>query len=165
MQMRIFSLAALPLAALVSAPAAAEQQIDPFEFFSGRTENHATVKVMLKKPYKTRTIGHGRIERDGTLTMVQRVEDEGKPPHERRWKVRKLGPGRYTATMSDAVGPVTIQKVGNRYRFQFRMKGHLSVEQWLAPLPGGRAASNDVKVKKMGVTVATTEGVIRKVGN
>ena len=158
---RLLPLAALLLAAPVSAPA--QQQIDPFEFFEGRTENNSIVKVMLKKSYRSRAIGNGRIEKDGSLTLVQRVEDEGKPPKERRWRVRKAGPGRYTATMNEAVGPVTIQKVGNRYRFSFKMKGNLAVEQWLTPLSGGKSAKNSVKVRKLGMTVATTEGVIRKV--
>lgn len=156
----------VPIAALLLAapvPASAQQQIDPFAFFEGRTENHSTVKVMLKKSYRSLAIGHGRIEKDGSLTLVQRVEDDGKPPKERRWRVRRAGPGRYTATMNEAVGPVSIEKVGNRYRFSFKMKGNLAVEQWLTPLAGGRSAKNSVKVRRLGVTVATTEGVIRKI--
>ena len=155
-----------PLAAcLAAAPtsASAQQQIDPFEFFEGRTENHSIVKVLLNKPFRTSAIGQARMEQDGTLTMVQTVKDEGKPPRERRWRVRKTGPGRYSAIMSDAIGPVSIDKVGNRYRFRFKMKGKLAVEQWLTPLPGGASARNTVKVRKLGVMVATTEGVIRKV--
>ena len=162
----MFPLHIAPLAAcllLTPVSASAEQQIDPFKFFEGQTENSATVKVVLKKPYRSRTVGRGRIEADGSLTMVQTVTDEGKAPHERRWRVRKLGPGRYTAAMSDAVGPVTITKVGNRYRFAFTAKGKLAVEQWLTPLPGGTSANTSVKVRKMGVVIATTEGVIRKV--
>lgn len=154
-----------PLAAclaLTPVPASAEPQIDPFEFFEGRTENHSIVKVLLKKPFRSHTTGQARMEPDGSLTMVQTVKDEGKPSRERRWRVRKTGPGRYSATMSDALGPVAIDKVGNRYRFKFKMKGKLAVEQWLTPLPGGASAKNSVKVRKMGVTVATTEGVIRK---
>lgn len=159
--LRIAPLAAF--LALTPVSASAEQQIDPFEFFAGRTESQAIVKVLLNKPFRSHTVGEARMERDGSLTMVQTVKDEGKPPHDRRWRVRKTGPGRYSATMSDALGPVAIDKVGNRYRFRFTMKGKLAVEQWLTPLPGGASARNTVKVRKMGVTVATTEGVIRKV--
>jgi hypothetical protein len=162
----MYPLRLAPLAAcllLTPVSASGQEQIDPFKFFEGRTENSAIVKVVLKKPYRTRTVGRGRIEADGSLTMIQTVTNEGKPPQERRWKVRKQGPGRYTASMSDAVGPVTITRVGNRYRFTFTAKGKLAVEQWLTPLPGGTSAKNTVKVRKMGVVVATTEGVIRKV--
>ena len=153
-----------PLAAFLLAAPASVETVDPFEFFSGRTENTATIKVLLKKPYRTHTVGTGRVERDGTLVMVQTVTDgTGNPPLKRNWRVRKTGPGRYVAAMSEAVGPVTIEQVGNRYRFKFNMKGKLSVEQWLVPLPGGLSARNTTKVRKMGVTVATSDGVIHKV--
>jgi len=149
---------------LLAAPlASAQQQVDPLRFFEGRTVTEGTVKVMFHRPYSTRSIGSGRIERDGSLTLVQRVEDEGKPAHERRWHVRRTAPGEFVASMSEAVGPVAIDRVGERYRFRFRLKGNLRAEQILTPLPDGRSARNSVKVKRMGITVATTEGTIRKI--
>ena len=61
---------------LFAAPvASAEVGVDPLRFFEGRTETRGTVKVMFHKPYWTRSIGAGRIESDGSLTLVQRVED------------------------------------------------------------------------------------------
>lgn len=152
----------LVVAALLVASAAQAEAADPLRFFEGRTENIGVAKVMFHTPYRTRTVGQGRIERDGTLTLLQRVEDEGKTPHERRWQVRKIGPDRYRATMSDAVGPVTIEKVGRSYRFRFRMKGNLGVEQWLDPLGDGSSAKSVTKVRKFGVIVATSDAVIRK---
>ena len=149
---------------LVAPLASAEQrQVDPLRFFEGRTETQGTVKVMFRKPYRTRSIGSGRIEPDGSLTLVQRVEDEGKAPHERRWRVRRTAPDRFIGSMSEAIGPVMIDRVGERYRFRFKLKGDLRAEQMLTPLPGGRSARNSVKVKRMGIIVATTEGTIRKV--
>ncbi|WP_051531059.1 DUF3833 family protein [Sphingomonas sp. URHD0057] len=142
---------------------AEERQVDPLHFFEGRTETQGTVKVMFHKPYRTRSIGAGRIEPDGTLTLVQRVEDEGKPSHERRWRVRRAGPDRFVASMTEAVGPVAIERIGNRYRFRFTMKGNMRAEQILTPQPDGRSARNIMKVKRMGITVATTEGTIRKI--
>jgi hypothetical protein len=65
--------------------------------------------------------------------------------------------------MSEATGPVAIDQIGARYRFRFKMKGHLSVEQWLAPLPGGKSANNSMTVRKFGVAVGNGEGTIRKV--
>ena len=128
--MRPHPLFLAPALFILSAPAVAEMS-DPLRFFEGRTENSGTTKVVLHKPYRTHTISRGRIERDGSLTLVQRVEDEGKPPHERRWQVHQTGPGIYSGTMTDALGPVVIEKVGNGYRFRFKMKGNLGVEQWL----------------------------------
>ena len=118
---------------------------------------------MFHKAYWTRSVGAGRIEQDGSLTLVQHVEDEGKPAHDRRWHVRRTAPGEFVASMTEAVGPVAIDRVGDRYRFRFRLKGNLRAEQILTPLPDGRSARNSMKVKRMGITVATTEGTIRKV--
>jgi hypothetical protein len=36
------------------------------------------------------------------------------------------------------------------YRFTFGMKGHLAVEQWLIPLPGGTTARTSLTVRKLG---------------
>jgi hypothetical protein len=153
---------ALVLAAPL-ASASVQTQVDPLRFFEGRTETQGTVKVMFHRPYRTHSIGEGRMERDGSLTLVQRVQDDGKPPHERRWRVRRTAPNQFVASMSEAVGPVTIDRVGERYRFRFKLNGNLSAEQVLTPLPDGRSARNSVRVKRMGITVATTEGTIRKI--
>lgn len=154
----------LPAAAalLLCTSATATPRADPLHFFEGRTEGSGIVRIIMKKPYRTRSVGLGRIERDGSLSLVQRVEDEGRPPRERKWKIRKVGPSRYSGTMTEAVGPVSIEEVAGRYRFRFKMKGHLSVEQWMAPQPGGMAALNNMTVRKLGMTVGTSEGMIRK---
>jgi hypothetical protein len=156
---------AAPVLVAVAAPAASvasPYQTDPLRFFEGRTESDALVKIVFKKPYRGRSIGHGRIEPDGSLTLVQRVLDEGKPAHERRWSVRQVGPGRFDGTMSDATGPVKIEQVGARYRFRFTMN-KMSVEEWLIPLADGRSARMSAKIRRFGMVVATSEGTIRKV--
>lgn len=135
----------------------------PLQFFSGRTEMVSTVKVLAKKPYRSRTLGSGRILSDGSLALIQQVFDEGRPPEQRNWKIRKLGPGRFGGTMSEAVGPVVVEQVGGRYRFKFRMKGNLSVEQWLTPLDGGEAAKSNLTVRKFGFRVASSVGFVRRI--
>lgn len=150
--------------ASVAAAANTPQSGDPFSFFEGMTESVGTLKVMMHKPLQTRSIGRGELERDGSLSLVQRVEDEGKAPYMRRWLIRRAGPGRFVGTMSEATGPVTIDEVGDRFRFRLKMRGGLSVEQWLTPLPGGRSASSSMTVRKFGVAVASSEGTVRKMG-
>ena len=154
--------ALLAAASLFAAPAAAASTDGPMQFFEGRTEGSGTIRTVLGKPYRTRSVGHGRFEPDGTMVFVQRVVDDGKPPHERRWKIRQTGPRHFSGTMSEALGPVKIEEVGGRFRFRFRMKGNLSVEQWLVPLAGGTAARNTLTIRKFGVKVATSEGMLRK---
>ena len=154
-------LAILPLALLSSAANAAVLP-DPLRFWEGRTETVSTIKVLMKKAFRSRSIGRGEIRSDGSLELVQRVEDEGKPPRERRWLIRKSGPNRYVGTMNEASGPVVIDEIGDRFRFRFKMKGNLAVEQWITPNPGGKTGRNKLTIKKLGVTVAHSEGTIRK---
>src|SRR6476619_2319567 len=159
LSMRLAFLAPAMVLASAATPA---QQVNPLRFFEGRTEGQGRVKVMFHKEYGTHTTGLGRIEPDGSLTLVQRVFDDGKPPHERRWRVRQVGPGRYTGTMTEAVGPVTIDQIGERYRSRFNMDGRLSVEQVLTPLTGGRTARNSARVRNFFNDAATTERFVRK---
>ena len=131
-------------------------------FFVGRTVSVGEVKIVFEKAYGTHSNGLGRVEPDGSLLLLQQVFDDGKPPHQRSWHIRQTGSGRYAGTMSEAIGPVTIDKVGDRYRFRFAMDGHLNVEQVMTPLPGGRVASSSAKIRKYGFVVATTDGFVRK---
>ncbi len=153
------------VAALASAAptASAVRLSDPLRFFVGTTETLTTVKVIMKKSYRARTLGQGRIGSDGALTLIQRVEDEGRAPFERRWHIRRLGPGRFAGSMTEAKGPVTVSEIKGRYRFRFKMKGSLSVEQWVTPLAGGTSARTESTVRKLGMKVATSRGLIRKI--
>jgi len=160
--LRLALVAPVLLLASASAATSVNAPVDPLRFFVGRTEGAGRVKVMFHKGYVTRSIGIGRIQPDGSLLLVQQVFDQGKPPHQRRWHVRRAGPDRYIGMMTEAVGPVTIDRVGDRYRFRFGMDGNLSVEQWLTPLAGGRTAMSSASVRKYGMTVATTQGTLRR---
>ena len=160
---RVIGPAALAASLLIPASAVADRLSSPFSFFDGVTETVGTLKVIMHRPAATRSVGHGEIQPDGSLVLVQRVEDQGKPPHMRRWLIRQVAPGHFAGTMSEATGPVTIDQVGSRYRFRFAMKGGLSVEQWLTPMADGRSAKSDTTVHRFGITVASAEGIVRKI--
>lgn len=156
--------ALLPIALLgasASAGAAEAQLADPLRFFEGRTESVSTVKLIMKQPFTSRAQGNGEVDR-GVLNLIQKVHDDGKPVFNRRWRMRQVGPGEFSGTMSEAVGPVTAEEVDGKYRFRFKMKGNLSVEQWITPLPGGRSAQSRTTIRKLGLTVGRSEGNIRK---
>lgn len=146
-----------------STPAHEGSAVDPLRFFAGVTQTDGTTKVVMHKAIRTRSLGRGQIKPDGALLLVQRVEDEGRAPYLRRWEIRQSGVGRFQGSMSEATSPVAIQQVGDRYRFTFKMKGNLSVEQWLAPLPGGLSASSNMTVRKFGFAVASSIAVVRKI--
>ena len=154
-------LVALVIGLLLALPASAAME-SPLVFFEGKTESVGTVKLAMKKPFKSRSIGRGQIKSDGSLDLVQRVEDEGQPPRERRWRMRRVGPGKFTGTMSEAKGPVTVEEVDGKYRFRFRMDGSVAVEQWLIPAADGKSARSKVTIKKFGLRVGSSDAVIRK---
>ena len=145
-----------------STSASAAPLADPMRFFEGRTESVGIMKMIMKKPYRVRSVGVGKINGDGSLHLVQQVRDEGHAPKERVWRIRQVGPGKFTGTMSEAKGPVTIEQVGNGYRFRFKMKGNLSVEQWVVPNDDGKSGSSKLTIRKYGMKVASSEGTIRK---
>lgn len=158
---------AAPLATLLLLPdaslAAVSPAADPFTFFEGVTDTVGTLKVLMHSPVRTHCVSRGELRPDGSLSLVQRVEDDGTQPYLRRWLVRRIAPGHFVATMSQASGPVTIDEIGNRYRFRFRMSGGLSVEEWLTPLAGGRTATSTISVHKFGIQVASSDGFVRKI--
>ena len=149
--------------ALGTPAAASPSAASPLAFFEGRTVSEGTTKVMLRKPFKARSQGVGRIEPDGALSLVQQVEEGGEPKKERRWRIHRVGPNRFAGTMTEAVGPVSVEKVGERFRFRFRMKGGLAVEQWLTPLADGMSARSTLTVRKLGIAVATGQALIRRI--
>ena len=149
--------------ALPTGAGAADKLADPLKFFEGRTETLSTVKMVMKKPFRSRSIGRGKLLRDRSLDLVQRVEDEGRPPHERRWKIRQVGPGRFAGTMSEAIGPVTIEETPKGYRFRFKLKDNMAVEQWLMPIAGGSSARSKVTVRRFGIAVFRSDGIVRKI--
>ena len=161
---REFVIRAVAGAAMLCASfsAAAAPLDNPLRFFEGRTESVGIMKMIMKKPFRVRSIGLGKIAADGTLHLVQQVRDDGEPPKERVWKIRQVAPGKFTGTMSEAKGPVVIEQVGDRYRFRFKVKGNLSVEQWLIPNPDGKSGSSKVTIRKYGMKVASSDGTIRK---
>lgn len=152
-------LAAGTSAASVPSPSTA----NPLYFFEGRTESTGVMRVMFGRPSRTHSVGQGRVEGDGSLSLVQKVDDEGKPAHERRWHIRLTGKGRFVGTVSEASSKVVIDEVSGRYRFRFRVKGGMAVEQWMEALPDGASVRYSTSVRKFGMKVAAGKGIIRKI--
>jgi hypothetical protein len=136
---------------------------EPLAFFDGATVTESRVQLMFRTTFTSRSIGRGRINSDGSLDLVQQVEEEGRRPFKRRWHITRVAPGRFTGSMSEATGKVVVEEVGNRYRFRFPMKGNLKIEQWLAPRDGGRSAALETIIRKHGIVVGRSRGTIRKI--
>jgi hypothetical protein len=143
----------------------AQAQAAPFapeHFFTGRSEGQGSVRILLTGSHSVRDHGRGHVGRDGALILDQLVEEEGKPARRRVWRLVRAGPGRFTGTISDASGPVTGEVAGNVLHLRYRLVEGPSVEQWITFLPGGRTAHNRMTFRRLGFTVATLEGTIRR---
>ncbi|MEA1072905.1 DUF3833 family protein [Sphingomonas sp. LY160] len=157
---------ALAVAACSAAPPdearAQGTAFDPVAFFTGRSQGRGTLEQVMKKERSVAVESVGTPGKDGVLTLDQTVSIAGDPPKKRSWRLRSIGGGRYAGTLTDASGPVTAETVGRTIRIRYPMKGGLKVEQWLVPLPGGRAIDNRMTITKWGMEVATLRERIEK---
>jgi hypothetical protein len=141
---------------------AAEAAFPLIRFFEGRTAGEGMLKVVLRGAQTIRVQSRGKVEPDGSLALVQQIEQQGKKPRTRTWRMREVSPGRFEGSLTDAVGPVKGEVMGNRFRVAYRMKGDLQVEQVLSLRADGRTIDNVMEVGKFGLTVATLRETIRK---
>ncbi len=150
--------ALLGLLLLVQAPGSLAER-----FFVGRTEGTGTVHVMLSGRHAVRVHSRGRIDRSGALILDQVVEEEGKRPRNRTWRLTRSGANRVTGTITDVRGPVTGEFRGNVLHLRYRLNEGPTVEQRITFQPGGRTASNRMTFRRFGLNVATVEETIRRV--
>ena len=140
-----------------------QQAPAPETFFVGRMESVGTVDMILARPHQVRVRTHGRMARDGALLMDQVVEEEGKPPRRRSWRLVRAGANRFTGSVTDARGAVSGEMNGNVLRLRYRTDRNISVDQSITLHPGGRTAHNRMTFRRFGLTVATYEETIRRV--
>lgn len=141
---------------------AAAPPFDPIVFFAGRTEGRGRLKIAFKRPHVTLVEGRGRVNGDGTITLDQTVRRGYAAPTRRTWNLRRVAPGQYVGSLTDATGPVTGKVVGSQLHLAFAMKGGTRAEQWLYLQPGGRTARNIMIVRKLGLPVARLDETITR---
>ena len=143
---------------LVQAPAAQ----GPEHFFVGRTVSTGTATILMNGSRTVRDRGRGRIERGNILIIEQIVEEEGRPPRARTWRLVRRADNSITGTITGVLGPVTGYARGNVIHLNYQSSEGPSVAQWITLDPGRRTARNRMVYSRMGMTVATVDTVIRK---
>lgn len=137
-----------------SLPAAETPRFDAIVFFEGRSEGRGRLSKVFSGTVPVRVESVGVVEADGSLTLVQRIEEGDKEPRTREWSIRETLPGRYAGTLTDAIGPIEGTSEGNRLTLSYKMDDGFRVRQVLTLAPDGQSASNRLKVSILGVTVA-----------
>lgn len=151
----------LTLLAVLCLAAPATAGFDPIAFFKGKSQGEGVLKIIFQAPKTISVDSEGMSEPDGTLVLVQKVQEEGKAPRLRSWRLRRTSPTRFEGTLTDAAGPVVVDLIGGKARIRYTMKNRMSVEQWLTET-SPRTVANQMKVRRFGVIVARFDETIRK---
>lgn len=142
--------------------AASVPDFDPLRFFAGQTRGEAQLKVVLRARTPVSVRGTGALQPDGSLLLDQTVTEGDKPPRERHWRLRRVAPGRYTGTLTDARGPVQGIVTGNRMQLRFVSNDGFRIRQSLTLAPDGHSVANRLVAKRFGIAVAVLTERITK---
>jgi len=123
------------------------------QFFVGCTKGRGILKVMVSRARSVTVASVGYLEPDGTLVVAQTVSQEAKAETHREWRLREVGPDRFTGTLSTASGPVTGQTYRDGLHLTFRMKGGMIADQQLTLAADGLSVVNVMTVRKFGIVV------------
>lgn len=134
---------------------------DPVEFFTGHTRGHATLRLLTGSHHGVSVESYGATDHRGGLRLAQIVREDGKPERERQWILRPAGNNRWRGTLSDAEGPVEVERTPWEVTISYRMHNGAHVEQHLQRPPGG-IVENHMIVSRFGIRLATLDERIRK---
>jgi hypothetical protein len=143
-------------------PRAPQPILDPAAFFAGRTHGAGSLDKLVGGTERIRVESVGTRAERGRLILDQRIWTGDQPPRDRRWVLRQAGPNRWTGTLSDATGPVSITAAGNSAVIRYAMEGGVEVEQQLRLQPDRRTLLNQLTARKWGMPVAWLDETIRK---
>lgn len=137
--------------------------LKPEVFFEGRTEGKGTLELLTGKRRSLQVQGRGHAEADGSFRLDQVVTFEDGAIEKRTWRLVRLDARTYTATLSDAAGPVSGEVTGNRLHLRYRLrKPAIYMEQWLYLQPDGRTVLNLATITVLGIPWARlTEEIAR----
>ena len=146
---------AFALTLAIAAWAEDSKSFDPVAFFTGPTQGRGVLNELLGKEKRTTAQSVGKIDKDGWLILDQKVDVQGDALRQRHWRLKQVGPGKFSGTLSDAKGPVEVAVAGQSMRIRYTMKNGIKVDQSLTVLPGGKAVDNHTTFRKFGMKVAT----------
>jgi hypothetical protein len=134
---------------------AGEQQPEftPQNGFSGESEGHGSLKMLLGKPQPFQVTSRGSEQADGRFRLDQIVTFQGEAPRERFWILSTTSEHHYSATLSDAPGLVKGVTTGPRLSLRYRVKGPLFMHQELELSADGRTIDNVGTITFLGIPV------------
>lgn len=153
-------------AAILGAPTLAAEKplkFTPQNGFSGDSEGNGTLTWMFGEPRSFHVESRGWAQADGAFRLEQSIQFQGEQPATRAWVITQLRPNHYSATLTDASGPVTAVTAGRLLSLRYRVKGPLFVKQELTLSPDGSTIDNVGVISLFGFPVGhLKETIVRK---
>ena len=153
----------LPLASF----AESTPKLTPGQFFLGETTSTGIEETDAGAPARRFTVsGQGATLANGALRLDQTISFEGSPPRMRTWIITHRSGPAYSATLTDADGPVSAEAEGDLFHLTYAIKGVPmgSMEQWLYLQPGGCTVMNEGVVRVAGFAIRRISERISRVG-
>ena len=126
----------------------------PEEVFAGRSDGKGELRLFRgrARPFTVESVG--TLQGDGQLRLEQTMRFEGRPVQTRFWVMQQTGPGRYSATLSDAAGPVVGRVEGRRLTLQYPLRRWgLVMHQTLDLDLDGRSIANFGSIRFLGIRI------------
>ena len=98
----------------------------------------------------------------GGFVLQQQIQRGDATSFTRTWTLVPDGSGRWTGSLTEAVGPVRAEAYGDRLRITYRTGRITTVEQVLRLKPGRASALNLLTVRVLGIPVARLVEHIRQ---
>jgi len=153
----------IPVAAAVAAASPASAAgLDPLAFFTGKTRGDGKLRIIMKAPVPISVDSRGKPDGRGGIVLDQTIREGSKPLRSRRWVLHPTSPTTLSGTLTDATGPVRGSISGRVLKLNYTRNDGLRASHVLTLQPGGRAMTNHMTVKRLGLVVARVEEVIRK---
>ncbi|MFS8136999.1 MAG: DUF3833 family protein [Thermomonas sp.] len=128
-------------------------EFTPQNGFSGDSEGHGSLKLLFGKARLFQVDSRGTQQADGTFRLEQTVTFQGEPATARVWHLTTTGAHHYSATLSDAAGPVSGTSTGPHLSLEYRIKGPLVMHQELELMQDGRTIDNIGTVTLLGIAI------------
>jgi hypothetical protein len=129
----------------------------PMRVFAGATSSTGVLENGAGAPTRRFHVeGKGEMLPGGDFRLDQSVTFVGHPTKTRTWIIRRVDQHDYTATLTDASGPVTAEAYGNLFHLKYPTKSPPAgtMEQWMYLQPDGRTVMNEATVRSYGIVVA-----------
>ncbi len=141
----------------------------PEQFFGGTAHGTGMIQSSRGKPSRQiRVLSKGEMLADGRFRLDQTVTQTqpgvtGEKVTTRFWIMTRVDDHRYTATLSDAAGPVTAEVQGNLFHLRYRFKKPMvNMEQWLYLQPDNKTVLNEGVISMPGRVIARLSEIIVK---